>query len=118
MQTEVKYTHKQAYHATIKLSNILTNYGLAPTTREEVQEKLVIKVDTHDQQLQYEPMIIPLTTFGTNALIQVAPLEVIMAMKIYTIGQRRRAKGRDYFDLKFLMDKGIHPNHEILDQLL
>ncbi len=38
-------------------------------------------------------------------------------MKIFTIGERKRSKGRDYTDLRFLMDKGIQPDMKVLKTL-
>ena len=40
-----------------------------------------------------------------------------MAMKIFTIGERKRSKGRDYTDLKFLMDKNVKPDYNIMEKL-
>lgn len=114
---EVQMICKIAYHANIKIPDILTHYGLAPDTRTEVREKLLIKIDVHGQWLQYIPEIVPVQVFWVNALVQVAPPSVIMAMKIYTIWERKRSKWRDYTDLKFLMDKWVKPDMQVLEQL-
>lgn len=114
---DVHYTQKIAYHANVKIKNILTYYNLAPDTREEVREKLPIKIDTHAQWLEYTPDLILLQAFGVNTLIQVAPVWVLMAMKIITIWERKKAKWRDYVDLKFLMDKWVKPHFGILEKL-
>ncbi len=117
IQAEVKFIKKVAYHAHIKIKNILTHYNIAPQMRPEVQEKLLIKIDVHGQWLDYVPKLLVVQKFWINSLIQTAPLSVVMAMKIFTIGERKRSKGRDYTDLKFLMDNGTKPDMKVLKQL-
>ena len=41
-----------------------------------------------------------------------------MAQKIYAIINRRRNKGRDFFDMVFLMSRDIKPNYNYLDAKL
>ena len=41
-----------------------------------------------------------------------------MAQKIYAIINRKRNKGRDFFDLVFLMSRDIKPNYNYLDAKL
>jgi hypothetical protein len=41
-----------------------------------------------------------------------------MAQKIYAIINRKRNKGRDFFDLVFLMSRDIKPNYSYLDAKL
>ncbi len=63
IHAEVKLIKKVAYHANIKIKNILTHYDLAPQTRPEVQEKLLIKIDVHGQDLPYTPDLVLVQKF-------------------------------------------------------
>ncbi len=45
-------------------------------------------------------------------------LHLLMAQKIYAIINRKRNKGRDFFDLVFLMSRNIKPNYSYLDDKL
>jgi hypothetical protein len=38
-----------------------------------------------------------------------------MAQKMYAVVNRKRNKGRDFYDLVFLMSRNIQPNYEYLD---
>ena len=42
------------------------------------------------------------------------PLDLLLAQKFYTIVNRKRSKGRDFFDAIFLLSKDIKPNYDYL----
>ena len=118
LDADVSISQKDARHAYIKVKNILTDFWLAPETREEVQEKLMIRIDSHDQWYMFTPTVSPVLKFGIHMMIPTAPLPLLMAHKIVTIGQRKRAKWRDYFDLVFLMSKQVQPDMDYLEQMI
>lgn len=111
-------TNKDAMHGYIKFLWILADFGMAPMMRKEVQEKLVIRIDTHDQGYEFEPEKTILTWFGTQSVVHVAPVSLLMSHKILTIWERKRAKWRDYYDLVYLMSKKIMPDMHFLEQKL
>lgn len=116
IEAERTATHKQAMHGYIRVPHVLTQYGLAPETRLEVQEKLMIRIDTYDQGYLFTPDRSILQWFGIQSVLSVAPLSLLMAQKILTIGQRKAAKWRDYFDLVFLMSKKVVPDYRFLEE--
>lgn len=107
---------KEAMHGYIRCKHVLTQFWLAPDTREEVQEKLLIRIDAHDQWFTFEADKNILKWFWIQSVIPTAPLPLLMSHKIATIWQRKRAKWRDYFDLVFLMAKNVQPNMRYLEQ--
>jgi len=47
--------------------------------------------------------------------ISVAPLNLLLAQKFYAIVNRHRSKGRDFFDVVFLLAKGAKPDYNYLN---
>lgn len=45
----------------------------------------------------------------------VTPPDLLLAQKLYTLVNRPRAKGRDYFDIVFLFSQGYQPNYAYLE---
>lgn len=117
-EVERNTTQKGAMHGHIKFLWILSSMNLAPFTRKEVQEKLLIRIDTHDQWYDFVPDTTILRWFGTQSVIHVASASLLMAHKIFTIGERTRAKWRDYYDLVYLMSKGVLPDIRFLEEKL
>lgn len=111
-------TQKWAMHGYIKFIGLLSSFGFAPATRREVQEKLVIRIDTHDQWFDFVPEKKVLKGFGMQTVVQVAPASLLMSHKILTIWERKRAKGRDYYDLVYLMAKNVLPDYKFLHEQL
>ncbi len=109
---------KDAMHGYIKFLWILSSFDLAPITRKEVQEKLLIRIDTHNQEYDFEPEKAILTWFGIQSVIHVASASLLMSHKILTIWERKRAKWRDYYDVVYLMWKGIKPDIRFLQEKL
>lgn len=96
---EIKLVSKLALHCIIKFANIL--YDNQFTSHEN--EKLRITVDTFDQQVNYDVETFILNKFEVFQRIIVTPKSVILAQKLWTVTQRKRLKGRDFYDIMFLL---------------
>jgi len=96
---EIKVVEKQAIHCHIKFSNILFENKLS----EVKTEKIDIQIDTFDQGYEYEPENYLLNKFNVFKQIRITPKEIILAQKLWTITQRSRAKGRDFYDIIYLL---------------
>ena len=46
------------------------------------------------------------------------PLVLLLAQKFTALCQRKRSKGRDFFDIVFLLSKSVKPNYDYLNQKL
>ncbi|MEI7579657.1 MAG: nucleotidyl transferase AbiEii/AbiGii toxin family protein [bacterium] len=96
---EIKEVQKGAYHAYIKFPNILYENQLS----EIRDEKILIQIDTVSQGYQYTPDIFTLSKFGIAKNIAITPVSILLSQKIYTAFNRKTTKGRDFFDIIYLM---------------
>ncbi len=46
--------------------------------------------------------------------IRTTPLNLLLAQKFTALLQRKRSKGRDFFDIVFLLSKSIKPDYDYL----
>ena len=82
------------------------------------EEKILIQLDTEPQHFDYEPERHILNRFDVFTTILTTPLHLLMTQKIYAIINRKRNKGRYFFDLVFLMSRYIKPDYSYLDPKL
>ncbi len=100
-EVEIKNVAKGAYHCYLRFPDLLYNQGLSPYQ----QEKILIQIDTTAQGFDYQPEIKILNKFDVYTEIKVTPLNILLAQKIYTAVNRKRPKGRDFFDITFLFSR-------------
>lgn len=96
---EIKEFQKLAFHCYIKLPRLLFEEGLSPLENE----KILIQLDTFNQGVDYETTNFILDKFDIFDRILVTPKEIILSQKLWTITQRKRAKGKDFYDIMFLL---------------
>jgi predicted nucleotidyltransferase component of viral defense system len=96
---EIKEIKKLAFHCYIKFPKLLFEQGLSPLK----QEKILIQLDTFDQNVTYQKQPFILDKFDIFNQILTTPKEVILSQKLWTITQRNIAKGRDFYDIMFLL---------------
>ena len=106
---ESKNVFKGAYRSYIRIPNILFESGLSG----HKEEKMLIQVDAEPQRFYYRPDKIILNKFDVFLRINVVPVDILLAQKIYAIFKRRRAMGRDFYDAVFLFGK-TKPNLDYL----
>jgi hypothetical protein len=99
VEVEINFIDKHAFHCDIKFPELLYKQGLYPL----LSEKLLIQVDTLDQEVNYESEIFILGKFEVYEPLRITPKSVILSQKLWTITQRKRLKGRDFFDVMFLL---------------
>ena len=108
---EIKNVYKGAYHCYIKFPKLLFNEGLSG----HKEEKILIQLDTEAQHFEYKPEKIILNKFDVFTSINTTPKDILLAQKFYALINRKRKKGRDFFDIIFLM-KTTRPNFAYLQQ--
>ncbi len=113
-EIELKTVMKGAWHCHFKFPGSLFEEGLSGHN----EEKILIQLDTEPQHFNYDPDRHILNKFDVFTTILTTPLPLLMAQKIYAIINRKRNKGRDFFDLVFLMSRDIKPNYSYLDSKL
>lgn len=110
-EVEFRNVIKPAYHCQINFQRLLYDHHL--TGHRE--EKLVIRIDTEPQNFDYNPDKVILNKFDIFTRINVVPIDLLLAQKLFAILNRKRAMGRDFFDAVFLFSK-TKPNFSYLHQ--
>ena len=108
---EFRLVEKGAYHCYIKFPEILEQSGLP----RKAKEKILIRVDAVRKEKFFEPKLVRLGGFDVYRNILANTIEVILAQKIVTIIERKREKGRDLYDVSFLLGRA-EPNFEYIEK--
>jgi len=108
---EIRNVLKRAFHCYIKLPQVLFDNAMSDLKNE----KILIQVDTEPHHFPYVPDKLILNKFDVFTQIAVTPPDVLLAQKIYALLNRKRAKGRDFYDTVFLLQK-TKPNYDYLKQ--
>jgi predicted nucleotidyltransferase component of viral defense system len=123
---ETSMVAKDAFHCDLRFPELLFKQGLSP----HQQEKILIQLDTVAQGYHYSPEVMILNKFDVFTEIRVTPLNVLLSQKIFTAVNRKRPKGRDFYDITFLFSKtkpdfgfinqkmGIASSKNLRDELL
>ncbi len=112
-EVTIRLVHKGAYHARITFPGPLYKYDLSP----HKEAKMLIKMDTEKQHYDYQPRVHTLSKFGIQNDILVTPPELLCAQKIAAVLGRKRPKGRDFYDLHWLLQQ-YRPDFGYLRQRL
>lgn len=108
---QITKIEKAAYHCHIKFPKILYDNGISPLQ----QQKILIKVDTFAQGYAYNPAIKILNKFDIFSEARVTPLPVLLSQKLYAAIHRPQPKGRDFYDITFLLGQ-TKPDYGYLSQ--
>jgi predicted nucleotidyltransferase component of viral defense system len=103
-EVEIRHTYKWAFHCAIKIPQILFDNNLAPMTNE----KLTIKIDTISQWYDYHPETAVLQWFDIVSPYRLVSKDILFAMKLSALFGR--VKGRDLFDIVYLINLWAKPH--------
>ncbi|MEY4723412.1 MAG: hypothetical protein RLZZ324_925 [Candidatus Parcubacteria bacterium] len=106
---EVDVVGKNAYRCRIRLPNILFENELSPYQ----EEKILIQIDSLAHGFTYQPTTVILNKFDVFTEIFVTPPDILLSQKLFASVNRKRAKGRDFFDIVFL-SAFTRPNYPYL----
>lgn len=109
-KVEMKTVMKHTYHCNIRFPGLLYGQGISA----HVDEKILIQLDTEPQHFTFEPEKVILNKFDVFTQINCTPPDILLAQKFYAILNRKRNKGRDFFDVIFLLSKIKAPNYAYL----
>jgi predicted nucleotidyltransferase component of viral defense system len=109
-ESELKVVKRGAWHCYIRIPEWLYKEGISGYRNE----KILIQLDTEPQNFDYHPDRILLNRFEVFTAILSTPATILMAQKFYALLNRPRSKGRDLYDLIFLMGKRVKPDFSYL----
>ena len=111
-EVEMRNVYKGAYHCHIKFPGLLKELGLSGQS----DERILIRLDTEPQHFDYKPEWKLINKFDVFTEIATTPEDILLSQKFYAILNRPRNKGRDFYDLVFLLGRKIRPNYNYLEQ--
>lgn len=112
-EIEIENVYKGAFHCYIKFPKLLFNEKLSG----HIEQKILIQLDTEAQHFKFEPEKHILNKFDVFTSINITPVDILLSQKFYALINRQRKKGRDFFDIVFLL-KNTRPNYSYLNQKL
>jgi predicted nucleotidyltransferase component of viral defense system len=107
---EMKTVYRGAFHCYFRFPKLLYQEGLSG----HLEEKILIQLDTEPQHFNFTPEKYILNRFDIFTQIFNTPLDILLAQKFYAILNRQRNKGRDFFDVVFILSKIDSPNYDYL----
>lgn len=110
LNVEMENVFRGAYHCYIKFPGLMYQTGLSG----HKEQKILIQLDTEHQGFEYPSDIQFINKFDVFCSIPTTPLEILLAQKFYAVFNRKQPKGRDFYDITFLMGKGVRPNYDFL----
>ena len=113
LKTEVTPAAKGSYRCRVRLPDILFVNEFSP----HQEEKILIQIDSVAHKFAYRPDKKILNKFDVFSEVFVTPADILLSQKIYAAMNRKRAKGRDFFDIVFLFSF-TKPNHGYLQAKL
>ena len=113
-QVEMKNVSAGAYHCYIQFPGLLFQEGLSGHR----EQKILIQLDAEPQHYEFVPEKIILNKFDVFTELPVTPLPLLLAQKFYALINRKRSKGRDFYDIVFLFSKINKPDYNYLQQKL
>lgn len=99
---EYRVVEKGSYHCYIRFPKILHESGLSPDTGQ----KILIRIDSEAKERLYGPEQVFLNKFAVYRRILGAPVRILLAQKMIAILYRTRERGRDIYDVSFLIGLG------------
>ncbi|MFA6637033.1 MAG: nucleotidyl transferase AbiEii/AbiGii toxin family protein [Candidatus Omnitrophota bacterium] len=108
---EIENVFKGAFHCYIKFPGLLFQNELSGHKKE----KILIQLDAEPQNYTYQPKKYILNKFGIFRYINIVPLNLLLSQKICACLTRKRPKGRDFFDVVYLMGKS-DPDYRFLEE--
>ena len=112
-EIEFRLLKKGAYHCYLKFPKLLFENNLS----DHQDEKILTRIDTVRKNQLNKPISFILNGFGVYRKILVNSQEVILSQKIITVIERKRSKGRDYYDVSYLLGK-TEPDFDYLEAIL
>lgn len=96
---EYRIVSRNAIHCYIRFPEMLHKSGIST----DKGRKILIRIDSESKEKNYVPKVFVLNKFGVFRRILAAPPEILLGQKMMAVLYRKPEKGRDLFDVSFLM---------------
>jgi predicted nucleotidyltransferase component of viral defense system len=110
---EFRFVEKTAFHCYIKFPHLLYWENI----KQNPREKILVRIDTVNKEENFDSELCTLNKFDVYRKIITNPVDIVLAQKMITIFQRKREKGRDFYDVSYLYGK-TRPNYEYIENFL
>lgn len=111
-RVEVQARSKTAFRCKMRFPGLLFQHGLSG----HAEQSVLIQFDTEPQHYGYAPEIRRLDKFDVSFSLPCCPAPLLLAQKCHAILGRPRNKGRDFFDVVFLLGRNVEPDTGYLKQ--
>ena len=101
-----------AFRCRVRLPGLLYKHGLSG----HKEQSILIQLDTEPQRYDYIPEPYFIAKWDVRQDIRCCPLPLLLAQKCHAIFDRQRSKGRDFFDVAFLLGLNVEPDLRYLEQ--
>lgn len=105
----IKNVFKGAYHCHIDFPGLPFGQGISG----HKEAKVLIRIDAEPQRHFYAPDKFLINRFGIFRYLNTVPAALLLSQKILACLKRKKEKGRDFFDVVFLMAK-TGPDYDYL----
>lgn len=112
-EVEIKNVFKGAYRSYIRMPKVLFDNNMASMQ----EEKILIQLDTAPHDFEYVRDTKIINKFDVFTQIYTTPLDILLSQKFYAALNRPRTKGRDFYDIVFLLPQ-TKPNYQYLEKKL
>ncbi len=98
---EFRHVEAGAYHCYIKFPHLLHREKVAANATE----KILVRIDTVKKEKNFTPDVYTMNRFDLFRQIVVNSIDVVLAQKMLAALERKRARGRDFYDISYLYGK-------------
>jgi predicted nucleotidyltransferase component of viral defense system len=109
-EIEMENVFSGAFHCYIKFPGLLFEEGLSG----HEDKKILIQLATEPPHFDFTPNSYILNKIDVFTSIRTTPPDILLAQKFFALINRKRKKGRDFYDILFLL-KAVRPNLEYLN---
>ena len=104
---------KDAFRCNVRFSDLLYDNGISPHD----DENILVQIDSLAHGFVYKPDKKILNKFDVFSEIFTTPLDILLSQKMFASINRKTPKGRDFFDIVFLLSI-TKPNYPYLQSKL
>lgn len=111
-EVKVEMAGINAFRCLVRLPGLLFHHGLTGNK----EQTILIQLDTEPQRYAYDPEPWFISRWDVRQDIRCCPRPLLLAQKCHAIMDRKRAKGRDFFDVSFLLGMNTEPDLKYTEQ--